>query len=258
MPIHSKTNLYPGINAHLNSFLQQEGGGWESFHAEHIIDLRRVLAKTLPAGYYAVAEKSLLLVADPDDEVVGIVVYRQEIGQLPGQPVTRIELLSSANKPPGDGYRQYKSKRQQTLESGVALVEIDFLHETPPANPLIPDYTRRIANAYPYNVTVDIPEPTPIDGKVEHYGIGVDEPLLTFRIPLLGQDYASLDLQEAYRRTVESGSFFDLLIDYAADPPNFERYREDDRAKISALLANIRRERGGQDAWRAVLYCPTN
>jgi hypothetical protein len=297
MPIHSKTNLYPGINAHLNSYLQQEGGGWESFHAEHIIDLRRVLAQTLPEGYYAVAEKSLqitpltwlgdgggrtvrpdvtvvqkspvsrsttpanallaapisvypgrVLVADPDDEMVGIVVYRQEMGRLPGRPVTRIELLSPANKPPSDGYRQYSSKRQQTLESGVVLIEVDYLHQTPSANPLIPDYSKRQPGAFPYNITIDIPQPTPSDGKVEHYGMGVDEALLTLSVPLLDADFAPLDFQEAYTRTIESGSFFDFAIDYDADPVNFDRYREDDQVKIGALLETIRRERGGQDA----------
>jgi hypothetical protein len=32
MPIHTRKNLYQGVNAHLHSYLQQEGG-WESFHA---------------------------------------------------------------------------------------------------------------------------------------------------------------------------------------------------------------------------------
>lgn len=182
MAIHSKTNLYPGINAHLNSFLQQEGGGWESFHAEHIIDLRRVLAKTLPAGYYAVAEKSLQitplgsqvslavptgvypmtpLISDPEDDLVGIVVYRQEMGRLPGKPVARIELLSPTNKPPSQDYRQYQSKRQLTLESGVSLVEIDYLHQTPPANPLLPDYSQREPNAIPTTSALTFRSPRP-------------------------------------------------------------------------------------------------
>ncbi|MCA9909828.1 MAG: DUF4058 family protein, partial [Anaerolineae bacterium] len=289
MAIHSKTNLYPGINAHLNSFLQQEGGGWESFHAEHIIDLRRVLAKTLPAGYYAVAEKSLQitpltwlggdsprttrpditvvrrdpvskssggsqvslavptgvypmtpLISDLEDDLVGIVVYRQEMGRLPGKPVARIELLSPTNKPPSQDYRQYQSKRQLTLESGVSLVEIDYLHQTPPANPLLPDYSQHEPTAYPYNVSIDIPQPSPSQGDIEHYGLRILDTLPTIRIPLLGEDIAVLDLQTAYTRTFESEGFFDLSIDYALDPPNFARYRPDDQAKIKTLLAKIR------------------
>ncbi len=59
MALFSDHNLYPGINAHLNSFLQQPDGGWESFHATHIEDIRAALDVQLPANYYAVAEKSL-------------------------------------------------------------------------------------------------------------------------------------------------------------------------------------------------------
>jgi len=29
MPIRADRNMYPGINPHLNSALQQSGGGWQ-------------------------------------------------------------------------------------------------------------------------------------------------------------------------------------------------------------------------------------
>jgi len=54
-----RQNRYPGINAHLNSHLQTEPGGWASFHSEHIIDIRRAITAHLPPGYYARSEKSL-------------------------------------------------------------------------------------------------------------------------------------------------------------------------------------------------------
>jgi hypothetical protein len=40
MPIHSNHNLYPGVNAHLNSLLQQKNGRWQSFHGAHIEHLQ--------------------------------------------------------------------------------------------------------------------------------------------------------------------------------------------------------------------------
>jgi hypothetical protein len=52
-------NYYPGINPHLNSILQSDGGGWESFHANFIGQLGRELDLHLPENYYAVDEKSL-------------------------------------------------------------------------------------------------------------------------------------------------------------------------------------------------------
>lgn len=59
MPIQSAKNLYPGINAHLNSYLQNEPGGWRSYHDEHVVDLRRVISEHLPPGYLARSEKGL-------------------------------------------------------------------------------------------------------------------------------------------------------------------------------------------------------
>jgi hypothetical protein len=59
MALHSDKNLYPGINPHLNSFLQDEDGGWESFHAQYIVGIANALDKQLPSNYYALAEKSL-------------------------------------------------------------------------------------------------------------------------------------------------------------------------------------------------------
>lgn len=52
-------NRYPGVNAHLNSFLQQRGGGWESFHARYISEMQVLLDQVLPPNYYAISEKSL-------------------------------------------------------------------------------------------------------------------------------------------------------------------------------------------------------
>lgn len=59
MPIYSATNLYPGVNAHLNSFLQTTDGAWHSFHAAHIIDLARTLRAMLPDGYLIIEEQSM-------------------------------------------------------------------------------------------------------------------------------------------------------------------------------------------------------
>jgi hypothetical protein len=57
--IRSIRNQYHGINAHLHSYWQSEGG-WHSFHGNHIADLLRSLrAALLPMGYTADLESSL-------------------------------------------------------------------------------------------------------------------------------------------------------------------------------------------------------
>lgn len=49
MAICTPLNLYPGVNAHLNSFLQSEGGGWESFHAQYLV---MIAAADRPVGRF--------------------------------------------------------------------------------------------------------------------------------------------------------------------------------------------------------------
>jgi hypothetical protein len=51
--------LYPGINPHLNSALQQHGGDWKSFHAFHLVHIAGVLNRIMPLNYSAKAEESL-------------------------------------------------------------------------------------------------------------------------------------------------------------------------------------------------------
>ncbi len=58
-PIRSTRNQYRGINAHLHSYWQSEGG-WDSFHSNHITYLTSALkAKLLPMRYTAETQQSL-------------------------------------------------------------------------------------------------------------------------------------------------------------------------------------------------------
>ena len=58
-PISTSKNQYQGINAHLHSHFQAEGG-WDGFHTNHVSDLTRALrAQLLPMGYIAEIEQSL-------------------------------------------------------------------------------------------------------------------------------------------------------------------------------------------------------
>ncbi len=57
--VHTIKNQYHGINAHLHSYMQHEGG-WDSFHSSHIVYLTSALkSKLLPMGYTAEVENSL-------------------------------------------------------------------------------------------------------------------------------------------------------------------------------------------------------
>lgn len=59
MAVHSIRNHYNGINAHLHSLWQGQGG-WAEFHTRHIVHLADALkAVLLPMGYTAALEPSL-------------------------------------------------------------------------------------------------------------------------------------------------------------------------------------------------------
>jgi len=58
-PVRSLKNQYRGINAHLHSYLQREGG-WPEFHSQYIIQLSNALKSALlPMGYTTAIEPSI-------------------------------------------------------------------------------------------------------------------------------------------------------------------------------------------------------
>src|SRR5688572_13293980 len=101
-PIRSIKNQYRGINAHLHSFWQSEGG-WDSFHSSHITYLTAALkAKLLPKGYTAESQQSLQIRSLEDElsQYIAVGIYEFVQGDH-DEPVAWIELLSPSNKPGG-------------------------------------------------------------------------------------------------------------------------------------------------------------
>jgi hypothetical protein len=200
----------------------------------------------LPPNYYAAAEKSLqvTLYGDEGDsseeETINSVVIYQHTGTIPAMPVTRIELLSPANKPGGSDYRDYLARRVRVLESGVALVEIDYLHEQRPLLPQFPSYRDDDQGAFPYLILVSVPRPSLMEGRADLYEFGVESHLPKVSIPLAGDEAVTLDFQPIYNRAFAAARLFSILVDYAQNPVNFDRYSPADRVKISALLEGIR------------------
>lgn len=156
MAINLRENQYRGVNAHLHSYLQQMGE-WESFHSEHITHLREALQAILPAGYRARTERSLQLntfqSSSEPEYLSAIMIVDVKGDKRAGVPVTRIELLSPANKPRGSHASQYRDNRNRMVESGIHMVEIDYLYESRfPAH--IPSYPDRQEGATAYTIAV--------------------------------------------------------------------------------------------------------
>lgn len=243
MTLQADKNLYPGINIHLNSLLQNEPGGWESFHVEQIVELSRFIDTALPDNFVCHIEASLQLRVDEEygiEALNSIIIYQSDSDKILSQPLTHIELLSPSNKPGGLHFENYKRQRLQTMEGGLNLVEIDFLHQSPPVIHGLPDYSKGEKSACAFAIFVSNPQPTLQSGTVSIYSFGVDDQLPIINIPLVGTDVVKVDFGTAYNRTFESSRFFRLVVDYEREPVQFERYTPADRERIQQRLAAIR------------------
>jgi hypothetical protein len=166
-----------------------------------------------PQTGLAVAEP--LLIHLPEEEISQgfLEIIDVESGN---RVITVLEVLSLANKTPGEGQDQYLQKQRELKEGGVSLVEIDLLRAgkrvlvVPPE--MIPPSHRTI-----YQICVrkgwrpSIPEV---------YRVALREPLPTIKIPLRETDpEVHLDLQKLIERCYENGRYDD--IDYTVDlePP---------------------------------------
>jgi hypothetical protein len=117
------------------------------------------------------------------------------------------------------------------------LVEIDYLHETPPVLPTLPSYPKHIVRAFPYRIIVSNPHPNYAQGVAQIYGFGVDEPIPVISIPLDGEDTLTFDCGIPYKRTIASRRTFQEAMDYSQPPRHFERYDAEDQERILAWVA---------------------
>ncbi|HRF94037.1 MAG TPA: DUF4058 family protein [Aggregatilineales bacterium] len=291
MAIRSDKNEYHGVNAHLNSFLQNiilwedfyDARDWEGFHGKHIGDIAESLSAIMPAGYLISTETSLQIreiypdtgkitltrpditihdtqslpttkasgldgasltrplieaLYDVEEDYYTAIVILEEDGSPFGRPITRIELLSPSNKI-GRGYAQYHQKRLATLKAGVSLIEIDYLHETPPTLNHIPSYSDRQTGAFPYHISISQPIPSFERGTSATYGFFVDDPIPTIPIPLSENQHVTLNLNVVYQKTFMSINLYRHLADYSVLPAHFDSYLPDDQARIQAIMTQM-------------------
>jgi hypothetical protein len=172
-----------------------------------------------------------------EDELyfTSIVIREQQSGDL----VTRIELLSPANKPGYAAYFAYRQKRLETMSTGIPLVEIDFLHETLPVIESVPQYLID-ANAFPYNAYVNDPRPSVKAGRLRVYGAQVGSKLPIVTIPLIGAESTALDLDAVYQHTFKVGRWGTRdYMDYSLQPARFHTYSPADQARILSHMGAI-------------------
>ncbi|MBL8155193.1 MAG: DUF4058 family protein [Anaerolineae bacterium] len=177
------------------------------------------------------------------DEYLGAVAIRALDAQRGEQTVAWLELLSPTNKPPHPGYYEYNAKRVGAIQGGIVFVEIDYLHQSRPVIATLPVYPAQ--GAFAYYTTLTIPAAIYEDSSVNVQGFGVDDPIPTLEIPLLGDDTVRVDLGAVYNFTFGSVPNFSEEVDYERLPPRFESYSPTDQARIRAKMADAARISGG-------------
>jgi hypothetical protein len=177
-----------------------------------------------------------------EKEYAAIRVYQRS--QHLGRPVAWIELLSPSNKTNRHDLEIYQSKRQQILEQGIVFMEIDYLHESSPTIPKIPDYRTRKnrvghPNAHPYRIALIDPRPDIYTGHAQIVEFDVDKPIPVITIPLSGADTLEFDFGAVYNQSFEAMLYGLENIDYRQMPLHFDRYSPTDQARIAARMVAI-------------------
>ncbi len=127
----------------------------------------------------------------------------------PARVVTVLEILSPANKAPGEGRRAYLEKRVAVLGSRTSLVEIDLLRGGDPM-PLM----GRVARS-DHSILVSRADHRP---RAELRTWSIREPIPRFRLPLPpGEVEPEIDLRAILENPYDRASY-DLSLDYTSDP----------------------------------------
>ena len=148
--------------------------------------------------------------------------------------VTVIEILSPANKAPGDGRRQYDAKRQQVLGSATSLVDIDLLRlglPLPAAPQAQGDYRILVSKSWERPHTL-------------LYSFDVPDPIPTVPVPLQpGEEELSLALGELIPQIYEDVRY-ERRIDYAT-PPLPPKLTGEQSAWLDGVLRESNLRQGG-------------
>jgi hypothetical protein len=132
-----------------------------------------------------------------------------------GQVVAALEVLSPANKAPGDGHRLYRRKLQELLTGPVHLVEIDLLSS---GLPTVGISEEGLASLPPHRYLVSVRR-GPDRYRFEAYPVPLQRRLPRVRVPLLeGDPDIALDLPVLFARCYDNGRCGEL-IDYRRQAP---------------------------------------
>jgi hypothetical protein len=155
-----------------------------------------------------------------------------------GEVITVIEVLSPANKTPGEGHRLYRRKQQEILDSPAHLVEIDLLSEGLHTVAISEEAMASLKERR-YLVSVNR---APERYQFELYPVPLQRRLPRIRVPLRESDPdVVLDLQAVFTRCYDNGGYEDF-VDYHQPPP--ASLSSEETAWLESLLGKSLKDRG--------------
>lgn len=130
--------------------------------------------------------------------------------------VTSIEVLSPANKLPGEGQRLYLKKQAEMRNAGVNLVEIDLLRRGERVLVARPEWLPPACRATYLTSVWRAARPE----RVEVYPMPLSRRLPIIKIPLRPTDAdITLDLQALVDQSYRNGGYDDIDYQASAEPP---------------------------------------
>lgn len=285
-PIKAIKNQYVGINAHLHSYWQAQGG-WHEFHTAHIANLAHHLkVQLLPMGYTAGIEQSLQIrlddvpYGDPESDVTVYDVQRR-VDQVrpdiaapvvPGAaPIIELDEFMIERSE----YRALAIYKTDQGRRGEVIGWIELLSPSNKAGGSITNqyifkrqalvrsgltfveidylnHTRPTLNRFrdglPYHIFLFDPHPDFYSGLAYPYAFAVDDPIPTVKIPLKGADLLEFDFGKPYQATLAEQFFAQDFIDYAEVPHGMDYYRPEDKKRIFRQMEAIEKAvRAGVD-----------
>jgi hypothetical protein len=188
---------------------------WPDFHGTFLIELRARLNKLLPKGYVARWDRYVWVDEDQQERLLGkpdIFVSEQNVWQSEGGGTATLAAPATVILPTAQakGKPVVRIKRQEYLQTGTNLVEIDLLRggQRAPVEgaPTPCDYCILVSRA------AEFP-------RAGFWPLTIRDPLPLIPIPLdPGIADVRISLQECLEPVYEQGRY-DEDVDYAKTPP---------------------------------------
>ena len=191
---------FPGMDPYLES-----PEIFPDFHGGFITYLREALQAILPVRYFAaLGRRQWTEFAYDEFREPFVEIYTR--GEDGKRLVASIEILSLANKAPGDHGRDlYRKKQNELLASQVHLVEIDFLRGGEHATAVPLEAARDACGPFDYHVSV-----RPSTTWTRSTSTRSASRIVCRRLPiplLPGDPPVTLDLQAVFDRCYDAGPY---------------------------------------------------